>query len=195
MSNAIPNDSRLDDEEWTDEEWTVEGFIAECNRITDNPPAVPDGMELVECEATPRHWPIYLPHVAGQYPAHCIFCERDDIDRESRRLRCERDHRKWKSWRGWSRISGRLYSLGVTSSGGGVSMGLCEFCGITRQHMAPHWRGKRSYILGLPRQAWECLRRGHRSTMTDYGMCSTCAPCPSCASTDPNHSGDCGDEQ
>lgn len=174
-----------------DDEWTVEGFLADCDRITDNPPTAPDGMELVECDATPRHWPIYLPVVEGQYPAHCFLCERDDLDREIRRRNCERDHRRWKSWRGWWHISLRLYALGITT-GGGTTHGRCEFCGVTRQEHAPSWRGRRSYILGKRREWWECLRRWHRYSPTAYGLCSVCAPCPSCGSTDPGHEGDCG---
>ena len=173
-----------------EDEWTVEGFLAECDRVTENPPSAPDGMELIECGATPRHWPTYVPHVDGQYPAHCFLCERDDLDREVRQLRCEREHRRWKSWRVWLWISTRLYSLGL-STGGGVTYGRCEFCGIDRQHHAPRWRGKRSYVLGVRRETWTCLRRGHRHSPTYYGLCSICAPCPSCGSTDPRHPGDC----
>ena len=174
------------------DEWTVEGFIAACDRVTANPPAAPTGIELVECAAEPRHWPMYVAHVDGMYPSHCILCERDDLARQLREIECRRKHRRWKSWRVWSRLASRLYVLGVTSSGGGVSYGNCEFCGISRQHMAPRWRGKRSYILGLRREAWCCLRHGHRHAPTSYGLCAVCCPCPSCGSTDPEHSGDCG---
>jgi hypothetical protein len=174
-----------------DYEWTVEGFLADCEQIRTNPPLTPDGFDLIECDATPRHWPLYEPYVDGGYPATCLICERDAIGHANDRLRCERDHRRWKSWHIWWLIASRLYVLGITSSGGGVSMGRCEFCGITRQHMAPNWRGKRSYILGVRRETWTCLRRGHRHSPTHYGLCSVCAPCPSCESTDPSHPGDC----
>ena len=177
-----------------EDEWTVERFIADCDRITENPPPAPEGFELIECSATPRHWPTYMPYVDGQYPAACPACQCDAESDANARLRCERDHRRWKSWTGWWRISSWLYMLGITSSGGSVSMGRCEFCGTTRQHRAPRWRGRRVYILGVRREVWECLRRGHRHSPTYYGMCSICCPCPSCGSTDADHAGDCGDQ-
>lgn len=180
-----------DFEDVDEQEWTVDWFLAECDRVAANPPAAPEGMELIECEATPRHWPIYAAHVDGQYPMPCFLCERDELDRALRKAKCDREHRRWKSWHIWWRISSRLYALGITACGGGVWMGRCEFCGITRQHMAPRWRGKRSYVLGVKREAWSCLRRGHRHSPTYYGLCSVCAPCPSCGSTDPAHPGDC----
>lgn len=187
MTEQQPQADILDDEEWT-----VESFLADCDRITGNPPPAPEGMELVECSATPRHWPIYLPLVEGQYPAGCLLCERDELCEQISRMQCERDHRSWKSWRIWWSISSWLYVLGVTSTGGGVSFGRCAFCGVTRQHRAPRWRGRRTYILGKRREWWECLSRGHRHLPTGYGLCSVCWPCPSCGSPDPEHVGDCG---
>lgn len=173
-------------------EWTVDWFLAECERVEKNPPPAPEGMELVECDAEPRHWPIYVAHIDGMYPAHCIYCEAADLSKRLREIACQRGHRRWKSWSIWSRISSRLYVLGVTASGGGTSYGRCEFCGIGRQHTAPRWRGKRSYFLGRKREEWACLMRGHRHSPTDYGLCSICCPCPSCGSPDPAHAGDCG---
>lgn len=180
-------------DDWTDEEeWTVDGFIAECDAILENPPPAPDGFELVECEATPRHWPTYFAHIDGMYDGHCPQCEVLELDRRLSEVRCQRTHRRWKSWNIWSRIASHLYVLGITSSGGGTRFGRCEFCGIIVQHMAPHWRGHRSYVLGLKREAWTCLRHGHRTAQTYYGMCAICCPCPSCGSTEPDHEGDCG---
>lgn len=34
--------SKATDTAVDEDEWTVEGFIAECDRITDNPPPAPD---------------------------------------------------------------------------------------------------------------------------------------------------------
>lgn len=174
-----------------DDEWTVDAFIAECERVTANPPPAPKGLELLECGATPRHWPTYVAHIDGQYPGHCYDCAIDNLDRANRRLVCERDHRRWKSWSALWWITTRLYALGITSTGASVRYGRCEFCGVGRQHSLPRWRGRRPYILGKSRYWWTCLRHGHRHSPTDYGLCSVCAPCPSCGSTEPTHPGDC----
>jgi hypothetical protein len=175
---------------YDEDEWTVDGFLAECDQMQAHPPTPPDGIELIECTAEPRHWPMYMAHVEGMYPGHCLFCERDALAEEVRRATCEREHRRWKSWDAWGRLSMRLYVLGITSSGGGIAFGRCEFCGITCQHAAPRWRGKRPYILGQPYQWWSCLRRGHRYSPLEGGaggLCSVCLPCPDCGSADPEH--------
>lgn len=67
------------------------------------------------------------------------------------------------------------------------------------------WRGRRSYILGVSREAWGCLFRGHhiRGREVPYmlGMCHRClrkCPCPDCGSVAvdadgfPTHEADCG---
>lgn len=173
-----------------EEEWSLDRFMAECDALVANPPAAPDGLELVECDASPRHWPTYVAHVDGQYPAPCMYCVSAAESKQIAQLRCERDHRRWKSWRIWGWVNMKAYVLGLTA-GGGVSYGRCEHCGVGRQQMRPSWRGKRPYILGIRREAWACARRGHRHQATSWGLCSVCAPCPSCGSTNPNHAGDC----
>ena len=131
-----------------------------------------------------------MAHVDGMYPAPCPACVSDSQSETLARLHCEREHRRWKSWDIWSRIASRLYVLGVTSSGGGTSYGRCKYCGIGKQHMAPRWRGKRSYVLGKPREFWSCLRRGHIYSPLEgrtFHLCSICLPCSQCGSTGPMH--------
>lgn len=172
-----------------------EDFVEYLGRLADfwtnAPPPAPEGFELLECGATPRHWPEYAITDDTFYPGHCLRCQLDSVSRDNRRLRCEAEHRRWKSWRIWSRIASRLYVLGVTSSGGGTSYGRCEFCGIGRQQIAPHWRGKRVYILGKYREWWVCLlKRRHRYAPLrgNFGdLCAKCLPCPECGSQDPMH--------
>ena len=171
-------------------EFHLEWFCEELERVRLNPPPAPEGLELVECAAEPRHWPIYLAHVDGQYPGHCLMCERDDLSQTIRRAKCKAEHRRWKSWDFLSRLASWFYVMGATSSGGGTSFGRCEFCGIGKQHMAPCWRGKRSYVLGRPREFWACLRRGHIYSPLEgrtFHWCSICLPCSGCGSTDPMH--------
>ncbi len=173
-----------------DDEDYVEYICRTADHWTTNPPAAPDGFELIECSAEPRHFPIYMPVDDDLYPGHCLFCERDDLSRANREQRCRLQHRRWKSWKGWSRIASRLYTLGITSSGGGTSFGRCEFCGVGRQQIAPRWRGKRHYILGIKRETWRCLLKYHHRRTATYitaGLCSKCCPCPDCGSTDADH--------
>ena len=157
--------------------------------LTNTPPAAPEGFRLVPCEATPRHCPLYEVAEDVFYDRPCPDCVASDAYRRERESRCKLDHRRWKSWRIWWRISSRLYTFGVTSSGGGVSYGRCEFCGIGRQHMAPRWRGKRPYILGVKRETWACLIKRHHRRVEHYptGLCAICCPCPECGSTDREH--------
>lgn len=166
-------------------------YLTRCgDHWIDNPPPAPEGFELMECTATPRHWPEYRIVDDDFYPGFCSGCQYQTLNESHRRLRCKADHRKWKSWKMWWRIAGRLYTLGITSSGGGVSYGRCEFCGIGRQHHAPRWRGKRPYILGVQRETWTCLLRyHHRRQLSHYtrGLCTVCLPCPECGSTNPTH--------
>lgn len=185
-----PRANHPDKPERGDDEDLVE-YLGRCNdQWTLHPPAAPEGFELIECTAEPRHFPVYMPVDNDLYPAPCPSCIYDALSESRERLDCKAHHRRWKSWRIWQRLSSRLYTLGITSSGGGTRYGRCKFCGIGRQHIAPLWRGKRHYILGVERETWACLiKRHHRRTATHItaGLCSKCCPCPDCGSTDPTH--------
>lgn len=169
--------------------------IDECERITENPPAAPDGFELVECNATPRHWPIYAAMVDGMYPAPCYLCLIAEADRLRRQDECRREHRRWKSWRARGWLALRLYTLGIVSSGGGLTYATCEWCSNTTQYHPLRWRGRRPYILGLQREWWTCLlgrganRRPHIPGRHErYGVwCGRCLPCPDCGATEWMH--------
>lgn len=180
------SDAAYEDEQ----EWSLEGFLADCDRVTENPPPAPPGFELIECEATPRHWPTYSAQVDGMYPAPCYLCMSSEHSKADAMRKCVAEHRRWKSWNWLYRWSSWAYVTGLTASGGGTSYGRCEFCGIGRQHHAPRFRGKRVYILGKPREWWACLRRGHIYSPLEgrtFHWCSICLPCSGCGSTDPMH--------
>lgn len=171
-----------------DDEDCVEYLWRTGSHWIDNPPPAPPGFELVECGATPRHWPAYSVVDDDLYPGCCPACYSDSQAEKIRELECKAKHRRWKSWRilGW--LSSKGYSIGIIA-GCGTSYGRCELCGIGTQHMRPRWRGRRPYILGVSRDTWTCLRHGHRRQESHWsrGLCTVCLPCPECGSTKPEH--------
>ena len=162
-------------------DWTS-WFRGEVDRIEKNPPPAPEGMERVQCDE--GHWPTYVAHVEGMYPAPCLQCIGAE-DRKTIEALKHRTHRRWWKW-GITRWFARHgYSLGIIS---GSSWGnMCGPCGtVTRLR----WRGSRPYILGVQREAWGCLIKRHHRRATSHisaGLCTKCLPCPDCGSTDPNH--------
>lgn len=171
----------------TEVEWTVEGFLAEIDAMEANPPAAPEGILRIECEADPPHWPIYTAHVDGMYPAYCWFCQSAEYSKQIEELK-HRSHHRWWKWRAYRWLARHGYSWGLTA---GSSWGnMCSLCGTTTRI---NWRGKRSYILGQSREAWTCLLRYHhrRTPHEGCGLCTTCLPCPDCGSTATDHY-DCG---
>lgn len=170
-----------------------EDYVEYLGRVAEHwsvhPPAAPPGFELVECIATPRHWPEY--HVADDdfYPGLCCSCQYDMLRTTASEWECKAKHRRWKSWRilGW--LAGKAYVLGIIASHG-TTYGRCEHCGIGRQYHRPRWRGRRPYVLGVFTETWGCLLKRHHRRATSYitgGLCTKCLPCPDCGSTDPTH--------
>jgi hypothetical protein len=96
-----------------------------------------------------------------------------------------RHARHWLRGRLAQRLSLWFYSMGITSSGGTSygGPGGCNGCVTMR------FSGRRVYILGVSREAWFCLLRGRhrRREIPGAGLCSVCAPCPTCLSADPTH--------
>lgn len=171
-----------------------EDFLEHLNRVADwlseSPPPAPAGFVLVECAATPRHFPEYRVAEDVFYPGECMQCHAEATWRDVSKLKCERDHRRWKSWRIWRRIASFLYVTGITPNGGSSSYGRCEFCGIGVQHRLPYrFRGSRPYVLWVRREIWSCLLKRHHRYRLHYpsGLCAICCPCPECGSTDQGH--------
>lgn len=174
-------------DETQEHEWSLDEFMADMDRVQANPPPAPPGLELVECDSEPRHWPTYFAHVDGMYPgAPCPACVYDDQRQTIERLRHKAEHHRWQTWRIIGRFSRWAYPMGVIS-GSGTSYNSCPECPI---RYSLYWRGKRSYFLGKPRPWWECLRRGHRYRPLEgrtFALCAVCLPCPDCGSADPDH--------
>lgn len=148
----------------------------------DNPPPAPPGFVLVECGATPRHWPEYQIADSDFYDAPCSHCQYQALQKSHDPCR-HSHHWPWRRWRITSEVHGWLYSLGVVVGGGWTFDGYCRGClnGV-------RFRGKRSYILGKRREWWACLRRGHvRGEHVGFGLCGKCMPCPDCGSTTAGH--------
>jgi hypothetical protein len=163
------------------------GFVcATCRREVDNQPCrdhapveVP-GLELVECDATPRHWSWVLASDANGYGIPCWQCE---VGRESkaRYEDAEQRAKHWtRRWRGWTAtrwIISKAHSLGVIS-------GYCLNIGSPTRVAGIYWRGTRTYILGVSRGEWRCWLIGHHRRGEDFGLgfCGKCAPWACCGS-------------
>lgn len=150
---------------------------------TNTPPPAPVGFELVECTAQPRHWPAYTVADDTFYPATCPSCTIGDLIAEH--AECEHSHHgAWRRWKATHWVVGRLYTLGIISCSGTKWGGGCNRC-LTDARWT-FFRGP--YVLGLQREAWQCLRRGHRRRVHHYaGLCAVCCPCPECGSTGVTH--------
>ena len=139
--------------------------------------------KLVECDATPPHprlWVEIEEHRDYYHPA-CPYCQLDSLTEAH--SGCEHSrHGRWRRWRITHKAAGWLYLLGVTSTGGGaVFSAHCRGC-LPRRSL--RLRGRRVYLLGVPREHWACLRRGHwPGEQISWGLCGTCAPCVGCGST------------
>lgn len=174
-----------------DEEDYVDYIGRTANHWIDNPPYAPEGFHLVECGASPRHWPEYSPVDDDLYEGGCSRCIIDSQSEILRVWQCKAEHRRWKSWSIISRFASWCYVVGLSSTGGGTHYFLCTECGARKQHMFPKWRGKRSYFLWKPRDWWFCLLKAHHIYAPldgqTFHMCAKCAPCPDCGSADPYH--------
>ncbi|MGY1946598.1 hypothetical protein [Nocardia asiatica] len=157
------------------------------NFYEQSPPPAPPGLKLVECDATPRHWPVYEIDDSDYWPAPCYACVTDSYRNERDEL-ARKQHWFRHPIRGRvaARLVGKLRVLGVVSSygiqGGGATG--CRSCvtGI-------RFRGKRSYILGWPDWKWRCLlKKRHWPGEEGYfGLCGKCVPCPDCGTTKVDH--------
>lgn len=171
-------------------EWTIEGFMADLDAVCANPMPAPPGLELVECDAEPRHWPTYVAHVDGMYPTYCHQCAYQVGLPRQNELVHKAEHRRWHRWRVTARFARHAYAWGLIAASATHYNG-CKDC---PKRTTIRWRGKRSYILGARRETWGCLLKRHHirtPLVTCRGLCSKCCPCPDCGSTDPTHY-DCG---
>lgn len=114
------------------------------------PAPAPPGFLLVECDATPRHWPIYEIDTGGEfYPMPCLYCTGEYKDEEVARLK-RRHHWIDHPLRGRFavKVMSWAYSMGIIAGFGSAHGGLthCRSCinGV-------RFKGRRPYILGRER--------------------------------------------
>lgn len=165
-----------------------EDYVDYLNRQGDawctTPPPAPPGFRLVECDATPRHWPQYEPIDNDFYAAGCMHCAYRGIA-DAHRGCAHSHHGTWRRWHIVGKLGSWLYTSGLTSSGGSWQMGNgCPGC-----HTLPKFdRRPRNYILFVSRETWHCLlTRRHRPTVDpSFGLCTKCLPCL-CGSTAVGH--------
>lgn len=177
----------------------------QCGRNVDDTPCpehgpgtIP-GLRVAGCDATPPH-PVVYGLDREDYGLPCPYCLLD-VAQEAHRFCAHSHHGRWRRWRISRKIISYAALLGLIASYGTSYGGGCHGC-----MSEIVWRGRRSHILGVSRQAWGCLVRGHhlRGREVPYmlGMCHRClrnCPCPGCGSTGvdaggfPTHEAGCGD--
>lgn len=129
-----------------EEEDYVEYLGRAADFFRDNPPPASEHLALVECDAEPRHWPMYEVKTDDFYPATCQYCVYDDLRKELN----ERERRMhWFDHPLRGRIAAKLcswaYSMGIIA-GYGIRWGgpgPCHRC-IT----SIRFKGRRPYALG-----------------------------------------------
>lgn len=178
------------DDDCDDECGICEDYVDYLGRQGDawsqSPPPAPPGFELIECTATPRHWPLYTVVDDDFYAGpDCLYCTASAYSDRISRL--EHDaHRAWQRWRITGKLGGWLYTTGITSTGASWRMGgHCPGC-----YTLPKFnRNRRPYILGVSRETWHCLLRRHHRPSVDrpFGLCTKCFPCAECGSTATGH--------
>lgn len=158
-----------------------------CERSVDDGPC-PDhaplnvpGLQLVECDASPRH-----PHVwmvdSEAYGPPCMSCLYDAQKEKLDYLqRCR--HTWVRRTRLFRRLARYAYALGIVV-GYGTSLGGGQY----GHHACTHgfrWRGRRPYVLGWPTWKWSCLlgERHWPGVFVGLNSCAKCLPCPECGSS------------
>ncbi len=153
------------------------------------------GLARVECDNEPPHAPMWtLDGEQNGYGNPCPQCMysrvADDLAKARKEDRCY--HWPWRRWRitGW--LAMRCYSLGVTSGGGTWTWSDVHDGCRTRLLSL---RGKRPYILGVPRETWRCwiVGRHRRGEEVGLGLCGKCVPWPCCGSQQVEHVVGCPD--
>jgi hypothetical protein len=181
----------------TDTPMTTEPLTAEEIAMTvADTITVPDGMELTDCTAEPRHTPVFVPVDEDAWcPTPCPWCMADDHWQRvlklegAEQVRKHRRHR-WYSNRVVHWLFGWAYQLGIVAAYGYSWNQHCKGC---LDYIRV--RGRRCYVLGWPTWKWSCLLRSHHWPGDFIGLdsCAKCLPCPTCDSTTAGHEPDCAD--
>lgn len=134
-----------------EDEDDIEYLCRVADYYRDNPAPAPDGFLLVECGATPRHWPIYELDVSKDFwPMPCHYCvseqKQEEIYRLERRLHWI-DHPFFLRGKLARKVVGWAYRMGIIAGSGthGGGPNGCVGCRTVR------FKGRRPYILGRER--------------------------------------------
>jgi hypothetical protein len=152
------------------------------------------GLRRAECDADPKHPPVW--YLDGEnYGTPCPSCiyagVAADLAKAKKTDRCY--HWPWRRWSLTHKVAGYLYVTGICASGGGTRWGNgCDRC----QDVLPRLRGKRPYILGVPRETWRCWLVGHhrRGEEVGFGFCGKCVPWTCCGSQREDHAAGCTED-
>lgn len=178
-----PDALGITEEQWDEGDGYVEYLCRQADEWRENPPAAPAGFHLIECTATPRHWPIYTVIDHDFYEAPCPMCQYKHVAEAHQG--CEHSHhRAWRRWRVTHKLLNWGYSLGFFAGHGWKTGSGCRGCAV-----GVHF-GKSPYLLGQRREWWACvLKRHHWPTkqLIALGMCSKCLPCVDCGSGEAWH--------
>jgi hypothetical protein len=167
-----------------------------CGQNVDNAPC-PDhaplnvpGLQLIECDAIPRHPYAWLV-CSEAHPPQCFWCRALTLQADIDEFRACK-HWPWRRSHITYRIYSWMYALGIISSHL-ISWGGPDHRGCVD---GAHWRGKRPYLLGWPRWKWNCLLRERHWPGRFVGLesCSKCLPCPDCGSSTSCFNGWCDNQ-
>lgn len=139
-------------------------------------------LEQAECWAEQPHEPVWVKRDPDAWDVTpCPYCLLESARDEHRG--CEHSyHRAWRRWTITHLIARWVYTLGITSTGGGFAYSSeCDGC----MFLLPKLRGQRVYVLGWPTWKWSCVLRSHHwpGEYIGLGSCGKCLPCPTCGST------------
>lgn len=139
----------------------------------------------VDCTAEPAHEPMWMKFDDELWWApSCPICSYER-ERDAHAGCRHSHHRAWRRWKITRRALGWAYSMGLVSGWGQTYDGYCNGCvsGVLPV------RGRRTYALGWPTWKWGCLFKGRHwpGQFIGLGLCTKCAPCPECGSTEADH--------
>lgn len=168
----------------------IDGRPVDDGPCPDHAPMSVPGLRVADCTATPAHPPVFH-HLRDDYGVPCLYCviaEHAEQERVAQQCR----HWGWRTWRATRWAASVAYSLGIIAGYGTTWGDGHKMCTTFTRGL----RGKRSYVLGVSRDTWECWSRGHlRGEPVGFGFCGKCVPWPCCGSITEDHIEGCAEDE